>query len=74
MSLGMRGILGGAFLSSRDRSDVRDVPPNPRERFHSGNDPDNQKRDVNKRLDDPPKKDQDSANPRDRPQDQEEDS
>ena len=60
-------------LSACDRTDIRNIPPYTSESFHSGNDPDDNKRNVNERLNDPPKKRQDSANCWNRPEDQKED-
>ena len=63
-----------AVLPPRYRPDVRNVPAHAGERFHGGDNPHNQKRDMNDRLNDSPKKYQNSTNRRNRPKDQEEDS
>ena len=62
-----------AFLAPRHRPDVRNVPAHASKRFHGGDNPHNQKRYVNERLDDSPKKHQNSTNRRNRPKDQEQD-
>ena len=53
-----------ADLFPRDRADVGNVPTYTGERFHGGNDPENDESNVNDRSDDSPEKYQDSANRR----------
>ncbi len=50
-----------ADLFPRDRADVGNVPTHTGERFHGGNDPENDKSDVNDRGDDGPEKYEDPA-------------
>ena len=62
--------LRAAFhLSPGNWTDVRDIPADARERLHSGNDPDNKKRNMNKCLDDCPEKYQDTADAWNGPED-----
>lgn len=63
-----------AVLPPRYWPDVWNVPAHAGERFHGGDNPHNQKRYMNERLNDSPKKHQNSTNRRNRPKDQEEDS
>ena len=73
-SLGITEILDRAFLPPRNRPDVWNVPAHACECLHRCDNPHNQERYVHERLNDSPKKHQNSTNRRNRPKDQEQDS
>jgi len=60
------GLRCGTFhLFARNRPDVRDIPPDARERFYDSNDHDHQKRQMHERRDDCPEKYEDTTDTRD---------